>query len=900
MGVLVGKFSGFVLGTTAAVIISYYILAPYYSPLINWLSPYFGSSVALILGLVFLTFGDPFVYPVVIAVWVAIGAIVGLSVRRVKGSIVSIIFVHAACVVILLIGIAGTVLSLLPAGRGFLPTTAGGGLATSPSFPPVPIPPYGTNILTIISEPVIQQLFHALYELLPKLSSLSGQSSFANSGLNLFSRYALPAILVSIFTFVVSLITAALVAHFARKFIAGLERPPALKSPGLTSQMLVVFALLVVMSLVLSSASSGSAAFPGVNGSGSSARNTPSLQSAVLPAVDVLSKLACVNKVVDHLSSYPALAHSPAAANPSTSSLSRGAYDEVSVNLISSDGNLYSGYAFVSNYSLPQALVPGNSQVGVSLLVLTHNLVDLPLQSLIGKSNNSSGNATISPFSSNPSSFVSSFLPLVPPGLLLIMVNPGPQPLLKVAGEQVSYYSKLTGEKFSLLADLQNTSLSGLSSGGSTTSTTNTSSSPSSGGGDLFIYATNSPAERAAASVASSYLPSLHTDGLIGSFSNLLSTGALFDPTAYGTDSGLLAIGYAETAGMLPQGGSASPSNLLNIPRGNISFCMGLFYKSDFSFSAGLHTVQLSTFTGTPPVSFSPSASFSMLSVISPTGFNDLSISSFPNGFNGTVFTTDPHAANLTTVSRSGWTFVNESGRGTLSPATIVNFSSPLPPEVVMSGTVASAGDTVTVNAVLKNLGNTTVNGLSVHFPGIDVLQPGFTAVTAGAAYQNSSTLSPGQSFDARFVFGVPHPGVYVLPRLLYSYENGGHEFSLQSAFMQASVGQTFLFVMFPGYFTKATYGLVSHLAPGTPYVAMLGLSYALLTLFMSLALYSEYSAFRKWKMRRASASKTSSTGPTVQEPTGARELSSSPPPSLSPPVPPAEEDVPEETPPSP
>ncbi len=885
-------------GTTVAVIISYYILAPYYSPVVNWISPYFGGGTGLMMGLLFLLLGDPLIYPIVIAAWVAIGVIVGLSARRVKGSIVSMIFVHAACWVIIIIGGIGIVFGLLPSGSGIIPGQSGGGITTSSpisALPPIPVPPAGTNIMTILSEPVISQAFSTLESFLSTFGSATSSSSGSSSSFfNTIASYALPVILINILTFVISLVVASLVAHYFRKYILSRENSHSVKIRRATGQAITLLALVVALSFVVSSASGAIYQTHDQHSFKLSVQPAgyPSASAAGISSA-AFTTFAGMNSVVGKLSSHPVPGQSAVSSAAARSSVSQDGYDETSVNLISSDGNLYSGYMFGSNYSLPQNSVPYNSQVSMSLLLLSHDLANMPLQAIIGPSAGASG-TTSSPFAGGNFS-ETTLMQLLPPELLLVITNPGPVPAQKIADEQVSYYSKVTGSNFMQLIGFANSSLGSVSSTGLPKG--NSTSSTSNAGGGFFIYGSDFSSEKAAASIASSYLPSLHPDGLIMSLSNQLASGSLYTPTASGFDSGILAIGYSSGSSILSHLGGGAQTSLFALPQGNISFCIGLFYKSDFAYGGGTHTLQLSSVIGTSPVSFSSTASSSALFLFSPTGYNDLTLGAFPSGFNGTVFTDKVQGLNGS-FSGQGWTFVNESPPSQINPGTSLTYSSPLPPDVVIAATGAATGSSVAVNAVVRNLGSSAVNDLSIHFPGVITLQSGLTTAKVGEGYVNSTSLGPGQSFDARFSFSAPNPGSYVLPSISYSFVSGAHTFVLQSQVTQVNVGIDILFMMFPTYFAKSMYGLIAHYSPSTPFVEILAISYLLLTVFMLLAIFSEYSSHRKWR-------KKMTPPPSAAEPSGAVQpaaphlaASEPPPPPETQPTPAAVaeiEDVPED-----
>ena len=77
-----GKLTGYILGVTAALVIGYYSLSTYYSALLHWLTPYFGSGLAIVMGLMFLYMGDPLHWPILLGVWILLGVIVGLGSRK--------------------------------------------------------------------------------------------------------------------------------------------------------------------------------------------------------------------------------------------------------------------------------------------------------------------------------------------------------------------------------------------------------------------------------------------------------------------------------------------------------------------------------------------------------------------------------------------------------------------------------------------------------------------------------------------------------------------------------------------------------------------------------------------------------------------------------------------------
>ncbi|MEM3851952.1 MAG: hypothetical protein QXP70_03030 [Methanomassiliicoccales archaeon] len=838
-----GKFSGFVFGTMAAVLIAYYLLSPSFSPLSNWLSPYFGSGLSLILGLVYLLLGNPVTYQIVIVGWVVIGAVIGLSTRRMRSAIVSSLLVYIACWTLIFLGIAAVIFVALPSGAAFPPSIDTGTTSSIFSSPPsIPLPPPKTNLLTIVSEPVILQLFMSFYGMLPSLGlaqsgfGLPASLSSGKSG-SLFATYALPYLLSVLADLAILLISASVVAYYSNRLRRLMGRKGEGQGKATSSHVLTMLALVVAFGIVLSAVfvSPLQSSFETSTALFRSGLPHPSQRLALTEVEGVMDEFGSSGAVLSKLFSMQAGHDSRASQRSAYQSATEGAYDEIVLHLISSDGNLYSGYLFASNYTLPQANVPGNNQVGTSLLLISYNLSEMPFQILSGITPGVSTGTSFSSLS------VADILALIPPVMLIVSVNAGTLPAQRVAQYQLAYYSRITGEQFFPLIELPGNSLNSYlfsNSGGNPSSTSNVN-------GSIFVYAASSSARRVASSVSSTYLPSLQNGGLIESLSYMLSSGVLLESGPNASAAGLLALGYTISPSLLPQSAVPRASEFFPSPVGGKSFCMGLFYRGDFIFGGGQHTIPFSALDGPSAIGFSPAATTSALLLLTPAGYTDYSISAFPKGFVGTVFTDSMDVIKQFQGSQSNWTIVNMSVNSTISPLVEYNFTAPLPPEVVISSHASAAGHTITLEIHTWNLGNIPVNNLSIHFPGIPVLDSNFSTSMEHAFYANKSALAPGQAAEVTFVFNVPHAGVYVLPKVEYSFSAGGHLFSLESSLTHVDVGKATLFSVVPDYLATVSFDIVSHLVAGATYAQMLDISYALLAFLMVLAIYSEIRSFR-------------------------------------------------------
>ncbi len=150
------KLGAILIGTLALFVLSFSLLPSAFSPLINWLGPIFGVSFQTMLAILFFTAGNPLVYPIVFATWLAAGVIVGLLARGIKSAIVAAPIIYGATLGLLGLAIANIVMTVSSTGlsKGVLPP-----------------PPPGTNTATILNVPVFRQFAPLL------ISSLSSASA---------------------------------------------------------------------------------------------------------------------------------------------------------------------------------------------------------------------------------------------------------------------------------------------------------------------------------------------------------------------------------------------------------------------------------------------------------------------------------------------------------------------------------------------------------------------------------------------------------------------------------------------------------------------------------------------------------------------------------------------------
>lgn len=809
MGIYAGRFSGYVFGLTAAVLLSYYALSPSFYPLVSWLAPSFGGGIALGLGMFYMLAANPLTYPVLFPVWIAVGAVIGASVRKVSSSILISTLVSFSLLALMLsvwLGIFASFVSPLiqSAGTGSL------GSAIPAFHPELPPPP--TNLLSIIQEPVISQIFSYLSNVLS--SSIAGHSSSgaAANPANVLTGLFILLFLGAIVKLLVCALTASLVAYFLKRQISGMKgrkRSAQLKSVA----VLFLVSALIVSSLIPLGAAHSTSDQKYVPGNG---------EVAVLAYRTLPSLLHFQWEYSSHLSpcNMGTAYHSASAADTSHY------YSESSENLISPYGTLYSFYSFASNQSIPQGSSTGNGQVAYSMLMLSSGMENLFSTGLFSDILHVSGGGQGTSAITDSATLIG----LIPPELLLVGVNAGAMPVEKVAGAQATYYSSISGAHLALLASLQNTSINISGASGIPFSS------------NLFIYGAALNPMTAAANIASAYAPFLHPDGMILSFEQQLESGNFFSPPVHGFAGSLITVGYEGNGTYFSPVPGAPSSITPSFPsRGPFSFLEGLTVKTGFASGGGMHSISMSSLIGNVSFSFSNSSTTSYLDIFTPDTWNAFSIQSLSADYNLTVFTTSmPSVANASPRVH----FVNASSGYIFRPDAMFNFSSPLIPDIYMTATAAVSGSNLFVSGTTVNAGNTSAVDVSAYFPGIASLSG-----NSSPFYRNVSALPPGQSFSFSFTVPFSGMGIYVLSGLDLHFISGGHAYTVPYRPLLVEVSQIPLFSVFPQSVGNALYAISLILRSGIGTALSEIIAYVAITLLMALAILQQFLEFRKWRM---------------------------------------------------
>jgi hypothetical protein len=88
-----------------------------FNVIVSWLSPLFGTSLRIALSQIFVLLGDPFVYSTLLILWITVGFLGGLILRKRIGSILITVSVYVSQFLIL--ALAGFNLYKIASNLGF-------------------------------------------------------------------------------------------------------------------------------------------------------------------------------------------------------------------------------------------------------------------------------------------------------------------------------------------------------------------------------------------------------------------------------------------------------------------------------------------------------------------------------------------------------------------------------------------------------------------------------------------------------------------------------------------------------------------------------------------------------------------------------------------------------------
>ncbi len=259
-----GKLSSIILGTIGVLAVSYYFLSSAFSPVTSWFGPLIGYKLTLLLGLMYLFAGNPFHHPVLILAWALIGFVIAISSRRILRAILSAMVVYTLSLVFAVMAVASLLFQFIPSslpGAVSSPTVpATGGFPTISLLPPTPP---GSDIISVLNEPVIGTFINSV------LSALSSQSSRLATGsgpASLTDRLSFldPLILHVVENSIIFIFLAGLLAYLIREGIGRLGTRG--RETGVAQKAVALFIVAIILiSFLLSHTVAGPAGSPSIS-----------------------------------------------------------------------------------------------------------------------------------------------------------------------------------------------------------------------------------------------------------------------------------------------------------------------------------------------------------------------------------------------------------------------------------------------------------------------------------------------------------------------------------------------------------------------------------------------------------------------------------------------------------
>ncbi len=749
-----GKLTGYILGVTAAVVLGYYSLSAYYSALLHWLTPYFGSGLVIVMGLMFLFMGDPLHWPVLIGAWVLLGIIVGIGSRKGRKAVGAAIAVYVTVSGIMGLALASLFISF--GGAGSFSLTGGTGLIQSLSSGSL-APPQGTNLYSILTEPIIGRFVSAISVISGSLSpgGLSINPSVVTQGLpgggsiyHVVERVFLLFIPYIIANFVLFVVVSGIVGKYANRILDPSWGKGKKKKASGTVIVVVVVAALLVASLV-----------PVLQGGDGS-------YHARYAAPDSTGKMSMLLGSASPLFMSPLPSHYISGINSDSQAqlnLSNISGINYAAGVVGAYGDTYNVYGYLQKTN--STTFPGwagdaqrNSSI-FTMIAVSANLTDLAGAL---ESDNLFGLSQSFSTSSGIGGEFNRYLNLIPP---VTIVEDFP-------GSYNSTVAVATREASSISSFLNDSGVSLLASftlPGNFISNVSTNAT-------LYLYGAGSANARTSYDLLRSISPYIPSTGSFPMFMNGLKSGYLVpgaNPNS--TESSLFVSGYVnstEVAHLIS--GSVGIGNASKLLGSSIVFAGGIFQKGNVFHSPPYRQIiNAAEIMGSNTTMTFPSNStvygltFAYPEENATSGsldYNYSSYSSYQDIPVSAIGTSTPDPINYT----------SHINTGSLRFETDATFPADLNISItyrMLNGTVAMVNTTISSQSA-SNLKNFSISEYAViqDYPGL------VTLVRGSANFSQPSLGSSPAGFSYELSF--KNPGAYVMPPPMVSYVLDGHNFS--------------------------------------------------------------------------------------------------------------------------
>ena len=841
-----GKLTSYLVGVTAALTISYYLLSSSYAPLISWLGPVLGPVMIFPFSLIFLLLGNPLSSGILFLSWILIGALVGLGARKGTRAISGAIAVYfttwaflGLSVLTLVQGLSG---SSIFGSSSLFPGSASG---SSGLFIP-PMPP-GVTVSAILSEP----LFQSVISLLPSssvLTSLGGASSgsgAASSSLSISSVMStvtntfLPNLIINLAIFLVVSGVIGRLVHmglYPRKNEGGpgeetnkgsktkkkktrkvkvVRRRLGSTRPISPSRIMIYASVLVTLLVALSASvptasPSGTALFSG-------------------PARSGVSNMVLVNSTLG-LSSVPFTmgieTQASAISNNSLHAISYGA------GVVSTNGNVYNAYAFLNstNSTGAQFLSSGAREPILSAVFISDGIQNL-FTAL--SQDGIIANSVIKTLQSNR------YYNLIPQSAI-ILIYPGnlSQNSASASATASTISSSING---SVLQKFLSISIS-------TGQIPNVRIS-------IYAYSLSAPVKAAETSLAASAGHFVTNDGMFTTFDQGISSGYLV-PGSTGTSmNGSIFVAGQINPSELPSElgtyqsafNASSGFNMSN----SMIFAGGIFVRSSvYHSSSTTHTISgADVFGYGGNIRFGDTGSAYALSLFYP--YVNSNSRTGTTSYASVVYSTMQNFTILSLSNNTEYHLVNYGDILSLSGIS-ASTNATFPADLEIQQNISSAGGNV-FNVTIKMTNRDTSPLTDVRVAGNTIIGTYGNTISVTGGNLNSSTvlLSPGQSLIAHYSVRLNNIGSYYLISPLFNYTMDNNTYSIPGHAQAVSAQSPHVWDVV-NHIELTSFTMLSSVARSNALVTQLFPGFyvfdSIFALIIVLDAYFEYRAFRKWR----------------------------------------------------
>ena len=739
-----GKLTGYILGLGVSLIICYYVLSSAFKPVYSWLGPLFGAPLLFVLSILYLLIGNVLVFPVLIPVLVFIGIVIGIGARKGRKAIGATLVVFTSLWSFAAASIFAIFISFIGSGStlGSLSLGATGGIATS--FPPIP---KGTNIATIMAEPLVQNIVNVVEHFLN--TGLSGSlsagstSSFLSTPYGIIGYVVLTFLPYIIINFVIVLISAGLTGRFMYKRLHRKIKEPAAAPSTQTATKnaaAVILIICICVAFVIS----------GVNINGSQGFQ-PVYMNHVAPA-DSSFYSEAPNSTV---SSYGTIFSSPVSFSASHKALSGSSnitQDQLSAGVVDSQGDSYNVYGNIGifNGTSKDSFVQAASGSIFTGVVISDNLVclfkELSLNSGIKQSLSLNGT-------------YQSIVNLIPQSVLLMVfggtIN---QTSSEAASEASTIMSQVSGTNEELAFSISfNFSFLSIAENGVS----------------IYFYTFNSNQFNVETSIVNGLNTTFSDTGGNALFKGGVDSGYLVPGYTPGSvNSSIFIAGYANS----PKYDSLILEHLgINSPLGEsnpIVFDGGFFLSSGvFHSSSSSRNISVSSiFHYSSNITFnSREVAYSLI-----TG-----VPEEHNGYNFSLYSN----YNLSTGDFIGNVNYHPISYGeNLDPATMEMYSNETFPAYITTAisAIETSSGIYDITTTVHNLDTSTLSGFSVNETAFLTSYGNNTVLMSGSAYSaDSQNLLPNGSYSFSYSVKAVNPGTYTIGTPLIKYNMSGKAFSV-------------------------------------------------------------------------------------------------------------------------